>query len=56
MKGLPYEYKCPLCGNFVATISNTYPPVCRNKDVHSATPAVMELQNEKSTNNNGRRD
>lgn len=45
MAGLPYTYKCPKCNNLVAVLSNKYPPVCANKEVHSSESVRMELQN-----------
>ena len=47
MKGLPFCYKCPECGQKVWQISDTYPPTCNNKNVHSAKSVEMELQNVK---------
>lgn len=52
MKPLPYTYKCPKCENKVSVISNTYPPICNNKEVHSTVSVKMELQNVRTKINN----
>lgn len=51
MKALPYTYVCPKCSKKVSVLSNKYPPVCTNKDVHSTTSVVMELQNVRAKEN-----
>lgn len=51
MKALPYNYKCPKCGKTVSVISDKYPPVCTNKDVHSTIRVNMELQNVRTKEN-----
>lgn len=45
---LPYTYICGVCGNKVSVISNTYKPVCNNKDTHSTSFVEMEPLNDSS--------
>lgn len=52
MRGLPYTYRCPKCGNKVSVLSNQYPPICQSKEKHSSEPIKMELQNVQSKINN----
>lgn len=45
---MPYNWKCPLCGNKTGTLSGTYPPTCTNPTKHSTKAVEMELVSTKN--------
>jgi len=47
---MPYNWKCPECGQTVGTLGKTYPPTCQNPASHTSKVVVMELIT-KSRNN-----
>ena len=40
---MPYNWKCPECGQTVGTIGKTYAPTCQNPASHTSRVVVMEL-------------
>ena len=47
---MPYNWKCPECGQTVGTLSKTYAPTCQNPASHTSRVVVMELMTKQKKN------
>lgn len=47
---MPYNWKCPECGNTVGTLGDAYAPTCQNPSAHTSRVVTMELMTNKKKN------